>query len=170
MKEFLENVFGFLYALSMGDYIFLTGTFLLIIALIYIIYLLKREDVFMDEVRYEKDGNNDSYDIMKICEAIETDYKPENIDLTSYEEEQENNAIISYDELIKNKKNNMAINYDEEYKFDNPDISVKKINIEEFKMPEEKEKEIELKVKLMHYDKEEAFLKALKQLQQNLTN
>lgn len=169
MKEFLENVFGFLYALSMGDYIFLIGTFFLILALIYIIYLLKKEDIFMNEVRFEKNGNNDAYDIMKICEAIETDYKPENIDLTSYEEEQENNAIISYDELIKNK-NNTTINYDEDYKFESSDINVKKINMEEFKMPEKKEREIELKVKLMHYDKEEAFLKALKQLQQNLTN
>ena len=123
----------------------------------------------MSDVRYENSGNNDSFDIMKICEAIETDYKPSNIDLTSYEEEQEENAIISYDELIKNK-NNMTINYDENYSYDHPDLNVKKINIEEFKMPKKKEKEIELKVKLMNYDKEEAFLKALKQLQQNLTN
>lgn len=169
MKNFLENIFGFLYTLSMGDYFFLIGTFLLIIALIYIIYLIKRDDVFMDEVRFEKEGNNDSYDIIKICEAIETDYKPGNIELTSYEEEQENNAIISYDELIKNKKN-LSINYDEDYKYESDELKVKKINIEEYKMSEKCEKEIELKVKLMHYDKEEAFLSALKQLQQNLSN
>ncbi len=169
MKSFLENIKGFLYTLSIGDYIFLISSMLLMLALIYIIYLLKKEDVFMSDVRYENSGNNDSFDIMKICEAIETDYKPSNIDLTSYEEEQEENAIISYDELIKNK-NNMTINYDENYSYDHPDLNVKKINIEEFKMPKKKEKEIELKVKLMNYDKEEAFLKALKQLQQNLTN
>ena len=125
--------------------------------------------MFVDEVKYEKVGNNDAYDIMRICEAIETDYNPGNIELTNYEEEQENNAIISYDELIKNK-NNFKINYDEDYKYDSDELKVKKINIEEYKMPEQQEKEIELKVKLMHYDKEEAFLKALKQLQQNLTN
>lgn len=168
MKEFLQNVFGFLYALSMGDYFFLIGTFLLIIALIYIVYLIKKDD-FMDEKRFEKDGNNDSMDILKICEAIESDYKPGTIELTSYEEEQENSAIISYDELVKNKNLN-TINYDKEYKYDSDELSVKKINIEEYKMSEKSEKEIELKVKLMHYDKEEAFLKALKQLQQNLSN
>ena len=169
MREFLENVFGFLYALSMGDYVFLIGTFLLIIALIYVVYIIKRDDIFMGEVIHNGEVKNDSYDIMKICEAIESDYNPGNIELTPYEEEQENNAIISYDELIKNK-NNIIINYDEDYKYDSDELSVKKINIGEYKMSNEKEKEIELKVKLMHYDKEEAFLKALKQLQQNLSN
>ena len=167
VKEFLENIFGFLYVLSMGDYFFLIATFLLIIALIYVIYLIKRDD-FMDEKRYDS-IDNDSMDILSICEKIESEYKPSTIELTSYEEEQENNAIISYDELIKNKNLN-TINYDSEYKYDSDELSVKKINIEEFKMSEKKEKEIELKVKLMHYDKEEAFLQALKQLQQNLSN
>jgi len=168
VKEFLENIFGFLYALSMGDYFFLIATFLLIIALIYIIYLIKRDD-FMDEKRFGDYCDNDSMDILSICEAIESGYKPGTIELTSYEEEQENNAIISYDELIKNKNQN-TINYDADYKYDSDELNVKKINIEEYKISEKREKEIELKVKLMHYDKEEAFLRALKQLQQNLSN
>lgn len=168
MKDFLENIFGFLYALSMGDYFFLIATFLLILALIYIIYLIKRDD-FMDEKRFEVNKDNDAMDILSICEKIESEYKPGTIELTSYEEEQENNAIISYDELIKNKNQN-TINYDADYKYDSDELSVKKINIEEYKMSEKREKEIELKVKLMHYDKEEAFLRALKQLQQNLSN
>ena len=169
VKKFLEDILGFLYALSMGDYFFLIGTFLLILALIYIIYIIKRDDCFMDEKRYEKDGENDSMDILSICEKIESEYKPSTIELTSYEEEQENNAIISYDELVKNKNAN-TIKYDQEYKYNSDELSVKKINIEEYKLSEKCEKEIELKVKLMNYDKEEAFLKALKQLQQNLTN
>ena len=168
MKEFLENIFGFLYALSMGDYFFLIGTFLLILALIYIVYLIKRDD-FMDEKRFESMGNDESMDILKICEKIESEYKPGTIELTSYEEEQENSAIISYDELLKSKNLNI-INYDEEYNYGSDELSVKKINIEDYKISERQEKEIELKVKLMHYDKEEQFLKALKQLQQNLIN
>lgn len=168
MKDFLENILGFLYALSMGDYFFLIATFGLILALIYIIYLIKRDD-YMNEKRFDADYDNDSMDILSICEKIESEYKPGTIELTSYEEEQENNAIISYDELIKSKNVN-TINYDAEYKYDSDELSVKKINIEEFKMSEKCEKEIELKVKLMHYDKEEAFLQALKQLQQNLSN
>jgi len=168
VKDFLENILGFLYALSMGDYFFLIATFLLILALIYIIYLIKRDD-FMDEKRFDADYDNDSMDILSICEKIESEYKPTTIELTKYEEEQENNAIISYDELIKNKNIN-AINYDNEYKYESDELSVKKIQIDEYKMSERDEKEIELKVKLMHYDKEEAFLAALKQLQQNLSN
>ena len=168
VKDFLENILGFLYALSMGDYFFLIATFLLILALIYIIYLIKRDD-FMNEKRFEVENDNDSMDILSICEKIESEYKPTTIELTKYEEEQENNAIISYDELIKNKNNNI-INYDDDYKYDSDELSVKKIQINEYKMDETREKEIELKVRLMHYDKEEAFLKALKQLQQNLSN
>lgn len=168
MKDFLENILGFLYALSMGDYFFLIATFLLILALIYIIYLIKR-DGFMDEKRFEVTNDNDSMDILSICEAIETDYKPGTIELTSYEEEQENNAIISYEELVKSKNTN-KINYDSEYKYDSDELNVRKIQIDEYKISEKAEKEIELKVKLMHYDKEEAFLTALKQLQQNLSN
>ena len=60
-------------------------------------------DDFMDEKRFEVNGDNDSMDILSICEAIESDYKPGTIELTSYEEEQENNAIISYEELVKSK-------------------------------------------------------------------
>ena len=168
MKDFLENILGFLYALSMGDYFFLIATFLLILALIYIIYLIKRDD-FMNEKRFEITNKNDCMDILSICEKIESEYKPTTIELTKYEEEQENNAIISYEELIKNKNNNI-INYDKDYKYESDELSVKKINIEEYKISEKCEKEIELKVKLMHYDKEEAFLKALKQLQQNLSS
>ena len=168
MKDFLENILGFLYALSMGDYFFLIATFLLILALIYIIYLIKRDD-FMDEKRFGDYCDNDSMDILNICEKIESEYKPTTIELTKYEEEQENNAIISYDELIKNKNIN-TIKYDNEYTYDSDELSVKKIKIDDYKISEKCEKEIELKVKLMHYDKEEAFLAALKQLQQNLSN
>ena len=79
--------------------------------------------------------------------------------------EQEESAIISYDELVKNK-NKVGIDYDEEYSSDIPNLSIKKINLtNEVKIEEEQK----LEVKLMQYDKEEAFLKALKQLQENLS-
>ena len=48
----------------------------------------------------EKDGD---IDLQSIINAIEESPKP-TIDLTSYEEEQENNAIISYDELVNGVK------------------------------------------------------------------
>lgn len=160
MKDILENIFGFLYTLSMGDYIFLTCTFAIILAFLYVLYLIKRDEEM--GIFYK---NDDISKLESIKETIEREYKPETIVLTDYEKEQEENAIISYDELIKNK-NKINISYDEEYEASTDEVLVKKINISDSKI--ENENKSSLEVKLMSYDKEEAFLTALKQLQQNL--
>jgi len=154
MKEIIGNLFGFLYTLSMGDYIFLSLTFILILLFIYMIHLMKKEEVKSDD------------SLHSIVKSIEKEYKPSNINLTEYESEQEKNAIISYDELIKNKEN-MNISYDDEYVSNNDEISIKKISLVETNFKEVPEK---IDVKLMSYEKEEEFLVALKQLQQNLLN
>ena len=156
MKEIIGNLFGFLYTLSMGDYIFFFLTFVLILLFIYMLLLLKK----LDETK-EID------DIETIKENIEKEYKPTTITLTEYETEQERNAIISYEELIKNK-DKFNVSYDEEYVSDTEEISVKKISLEETNYKEETKSNIN--VKLMNYDSEEAFLTALKQLQHNLIN
>ena len=162
MKSIIENIFGFLYTLSMGDYIFLTCTFLLILGLIYITFLIKRDDTVGTYY-----NESDISDLASIKEKIEKDYKPSAVKLTDYEEEQEKNAIISYEELLKNTKNN-NVSYDENYVSNTEEISVKKINLDSNSNIENTNSN--LKVKLMSYDKEEAFLTALKQLQQNLSN
>ena len=156
MKEVIGNLFGFLYTLSMGDYIFFSLTFILILLFIYMIFLLKT----VDEI-------NEIDNIESIKTHIENEYNPGTITLTEYESEQEKNAIIIYEELIKNK-DKFNVNYDEDYVSNTEEISIKKIILEETNLKEENTNE--LKVKLMSYDKEEAFLVALKQLQQNLTN
>lgn len=109
----------------------------------------------------------DDTDLETLKETIEKEYKPSSIQLTDYEEEQERNAIISYQELI-NSKDKVNISYDDEYVSPSEEITVKKINISDDVKSEVKNEEI--KVTLMSYDKEEAFLTALKQLQQNLSN
>ncbi len=171
MKEAFKNLFGFIYSLSMGDYFFFFGTFLLIVLFIYIIYLIKSDDgdntLEDDILNFTPEKKNDTFDIEAVSKDIEKNYKPEAIKLTSYEEEQENNAIISYDELVKNK-DKMQFNYDEDFEYEVPELKVKKFdlsNTSEIKIPEPK-----LEVKLMNYDKEEEFLKALKDLQHNLLN
>ena len=164
MKDILENIFGFLYTLSMGDYIFFFGTFILLLGFIYFVCLLKRDD---NLEKYYKNEENESEYINSIKESIEKDYKPTAIKLTDYEEEQEKSAIISYEELIKNK-DKFNVSYDETYENDNKEISVKKISLESTNTKEVTKSELE--VKLMKYDKEEEFLIALKQLQRNLTN
>lgn len=162
MKDIIGNIFGFLYTLSMGDYIFFIGTFIILLAFLYVLYLMNRDEDM--GVLYT---NNDITSIESIKETIEREYKPGNIELTDYEKEQEENAIISYEELIKNK-DKYTVSYDEEYKAETEEISVRKINVNE--TGKTTEEVSVLQVKLMNYDKEEAFLIALKQLQQNLSN
>lgn len=161
MKDIIGNIFGFLYTLSMGDYIFFIGTFIILLAFLYVLYLIKRSD---EEVSNEYDEIDT---LESIKETIEREYKPENIELTDYEKEQEQNAIISYEELIKNK-DKFTVSYDEDYKTESDEILVKKISLDDNGVKDEVSST--LQVKLMSYDKEEAFLTALKQLQQNLSN
>lgn len=166
MKEMYENLVGFIYSLSMGDYFFFVGTFLLIVLFVYILYLIKCSDG--EEALNAVSDKKDDFDIEAVTKAIEKDYKPETIRLTSYEEEQENNAVISYEELLKNK-DKISVSYDDEYEFEEPTLSVKKFdltNTSETPVIDESK----LKVQLMSYEKEEEFLKALKDLQSNLSH
>ena len=155
MKNVLENIFGFIYTLSMGDYLFFIATFIIIISFIYVVYLLIRDD--------KKESNEDINYLKDIKNTLENNYKPEYSNITEYEKEQEENAIISYEELIKNNKNN---SYNEEF-ISNEDILIKKININDNNKEKNKEK---INVKLLSYNEYEDFLIALKQLQHNLQN
>ena len=154
MKEMYENLVGFIYSLSMGDYFFFIGTFLLIVLFVYILYLIKCSDG--EEVLNAVSDKKDDFDIEAVTKAIEKDYKPETIRLTSYEE------------LLKNK-DKISVSYDDEYEFEEPTLSVKKFdltNTSETPVIDESK----LKVQLMSYEKEEEFLKALKDLQSNLSH
>ena len=63
MKDIIENIFGFLYTLSMGDYIFLIATFVIILAFVYVLYLIKRDEDMgslysNDDISYLENTNN----------------------------------------------------------------------------------------------------------------
>lgn len=163
MKEAIKNLFGFMYTLSMGDYFFFIGTFLLIVLFIYILYLLKSDSEEMPKLK-----EKESFDISKVTKNLENNYKPQttNIKLTSYEEEQENNAIISYDELVKTRELNV-VTYDEKFSNTIPGLDVKKFDLEgtgSLKIIEPK-----IEVKLIEYEQEEEFLRVLKDLQSKLS-
>ena len=68
MKETLKDLFGFMYSLSMGDYFFFIGTFLLIVLFIYIIYLLKTEPEELPKKKEEK------FDISKVTKNLEENF------------------------------------------------------------------------------------------------
>ena len=136
----------------------------IIFVLIFAVYLLSKLNIKEKYMETVSKANRDMQDLEKISKNIESDYKPVNIELTSYEKEQEDNAIISYDELVKTQDSGYS--YDESFKPES-DVSVKRIDLDkpsgEVIAPQEKNK-----VKLLNYDKEEAFLAALKQLQKDL--
>lgn len=117
--------------------------------------------------KYMEAVNNAKKDmdiLSSITKNIEENYKPVNIKLTKYEQEQEDNAIISYDELVRSKEKN-DVHYDNRYE-NKIDVDVKKVNLNN-NMGSLLENS-SINVRLMSYEKEEAFLRALKQLQSDL--
>ena len=119
----------------------------------------------------EAKSKRDMIDLERITKNIEKDYKPANINLTSYEQEQEDNAIISYQELLNSKDKN-HVNYDNGFN-NKTDIDIKKLikkNLADYVNNNSKNDfdQSRINVSLMSYEKEEAFLKALKQLKIDL--
>ena len=155
--------------MNYSDLIYIISIILLIIVAVYLLTRVSVKEKYMDTINK---ANKDMSDLEKITSRIEEEYKPINVELTSYEQEQEDNAIISYDELLSNrdKNNNSGFSYDSKYKSDN-DLSVKKIDLDNNVSSNEKEEipEEKVKVKLFNYEKEEAFLRTLKQLQSELS-
>ena len=112
-------------------------------------------------------AKRDMIDLEAITRNLEANYHPPVIELTNYEKEQEESAVISYEELLSKRKNSV-VNYDDSF-VNNTNVEVKKIdlrdNLETSQtiMPTTK-----IEVNLFNYEKEEAFLKALRQLQSDL--
>ena len=103
---------------------------------------------------------------MKIVKEIQENMGKEEpvVNFTQYEKDQEDKAIISYDELL-NKKNNYSLNYETEEV--NDDISIKKVNLDDL-VNHNKEVVPKIDVRVISFAKEEAFLEALKRLQKEL--
>lgn len=146
---------------SIDDLIFMTILlWLLLISVLVLRTLKNKEDIMSSELKSKRD----MIDLERITKNIEKDYKPTNINLTSYEQEQEDNAIISYQELL-NSKDKSHVNYDNGFN-NKTDINVKKVDLSNNSKNDFDQSRIN--VSLMSYEKEEAFLKALKQLKIDL--
>lgn len=146
---------------SIDDLIFMTILlWLLLISVLVLKTLKNKEDIMSSELKSKRD----MIDLERITKNIEKDYKPTNINLTSYEQEQEDNAIISYQELLNSKDKN-HVNYDNGFN-NKTDINVKKVDLSNNSKNDFDQSRIN--VSLMSYEKEEAFLKALKQLKIDL--
>ena len=139
------------------DIIFILIIIILLIIAVIVLLMIKREENKIMSI--EEKSKKTMLDLDKITANIERDYKPINIELTSYEQEQEENAVISYEEL-KNKSANTS------YEELDDTRGVKKIDFNK-QIDLEHTQKIEVPL-LSNYEKEEAFLKALRQLQSDL--
>lgn len=148
--------------LTIDDLLFIAiVVWLLLISVIVLKALKNKEEIMSSEAKSKRD----MIDLERITKNIERDYKPANINLTSYEQEQENNAIISYQELLNSKDKN-HVNYDGSFN-NKTDIDIKKVDLSNNDKNDYDEHN-QINITLMSYEKEEAFLKALKQLKIDL--
>lgn len=193
----LDDIWAIISSLSIVDYILYFGIITLICLVISLIYILKTEKMEQEDKDVFEEGpletsKDEEIDLQNIVNIIDENPKPL-VDMTAYEEEQEQKAIISYDELIKAAQAG-SLSYDNEELVDDV-IPVKKIQVSPMELPKLKENEsvissLELpqkepklevdtevspppttaQVKLFSYEKEEAFLKALQQLSELLND
>lgn len=164
----INDIISVLKGLSLVDYVLYVSVLILIILCVALFYVIRSENL-EDDIDNESLGRdamkekNEELDLQAIVNSIDENPKPK-IDISSYEEEQEQTAIISYDELLK-KANELHLNYEEEQMVDDV-IPVKKIDISSMFSSATPQTLNEQKV--FHYEREEAFLKTLKELNQLL--
>lgn len=156
--DLLSDILSFLKALRFVDIVFFFAVLvlmILIITLIYFIVINKEESKAKEETAE-----------MKIVKEIRENMNSSEptINFNEYEKDQEEKAIISYDELL-NKNTNYVLNYEKEEVDD--DFSVKKINLDNIAVSGKEDRQ-HMEVRVISFAKEEAFLQALKQLQKEL--
>ncbi len=196
MNNIINDISNVLSNLSLPDYILIGAIIVLIILVIALIYVLKndtiedntesfeehyspiKEDIKENINAIEEVEQSDSNDLNNIVKSIE-ETNPPRIDMTMYEQEQENTAIISYEELLKRMNQGSIV--EKEEMLDNT-ISIKKLNfdntIEETgtntfanDLKEIKNnivEEVSENSFLFEYEEQEKFLKALKELDKSL--
>ena len=160
MKLF-NDIGDFLETLSFIDVVFFFAVLILIILVVTLIYFIK---INKDDEEDKK--QDDETAEMKIVKEIRENMKNDDvvINFTDYEKDQEEKAIISYDELL-NKSNKYGLNYEKEDVYD--DLSVKKVDLDNL-VNKNSEIKVNSDVRVISFAKEEAFLEALKQLKKEL--
>ena len=146
-------------ALRLVDIIFFFAVLILMILIVTLIYFIK-----INNETEEKDLEETQE--MKIAKELRDSMKNSEptIKFTDYEKDQEDKAIISYDELL-NKGNNYELNYEKEEMHD--ELSVKKVDLDNL-VNKNNNTVSNIEVRLISFQKEEAFLEALKRLQKEL--
>lgn len=183
MANIVADFTTFIKSLNFIDIMFVLSILGLVILIVILIYIIKINDDESDEkIVQEEEKVEEDLDLMQITKEIdEKAIKP--LSLNDYEKEQEEKAIISYDELLKTKDLQEDINYIKEQNLG--DLTVKSVDVESITKPIElpkikeklakmnkKKEEVEMseepKPVLISYEKEEEFLRTLKVLEQSL--
>lgn len=161
MKIF-SDIYNLLMALRFVDIVFYFSILILMILIVILIYFIKINKIEEDEKN--KLGETQE---MEIARKLRDNMKSSDkmIQFTDYEKDQEDKAIISYDELLNKETNNYELNYETEEMHD--DLSVKKVDLDNL-VNKSNSAVSNLEVRVISFQKEEAFLEALKRLQKEL--
>lgn len=174
------------------------GLVFVIIAIVYLIYSQskvntynnnnKREDEVEENITYNifndnkeevkeeiplleqmvEESKEDVFDLKNVTKELESLPKERTIQLTDYEREQEETAIISYDELVTQSIPRLEISKAlKEEVLEEYDYDVEVPEVEEIK-EEVKENVVEETTTTSNYDHEESFLDGLKDLKNSL--
>ncbi len=168
--QIFSDIINFIKTLSFVDIVFFFAVLALMLLIITLIYFLRENndsDIEVNKSYDKKELSSDEAALLSLKELTEAleNAEPKEVNLNRYEEEQEEKAIISYEELL-NRKNDFAINYSEEENIDE-ELTIKKVDLDNLINKEVTEPQ-HISVTVISYDKEEAFLQALKTLQQTL--
>ena len=157
--NFLKDVYKFFQYLTFVDIIFFAAIITLLILIVVLIYFIminkdyqenkpdssniKKDDkkdlneliAQIDKPTAEKEIDNEEegelLDLESLTKKLQEERESNRINFTEYEKDQEEKAIISYDELLK-KQNRYSINYEKEIKDD--DVIIKKVNLSNWEL------------------------------------
>ena len=124
----LSDIKEFLLTLNFIDIVFFFAVLTLMVLVVTLIYFIKINDDVLKTRSLIKGETQEMKIVQEITKNLEKNNDDNNahIDFTEYEKDQEEKAIISYEELL-NKNNNYEINYENEEMQD--DLLIKKFDL-----------------------------------------
>lgn len=155
----MSGLISFFKNITFIDYIFFFSVIFLIVLVVSLIYFIRVNEDIIEKADSIEDPDN----LRKIAKEIKKESKP--VNFTSYEKEQEDKAIISYEELLNNT-GEFELNYASEEKKD--DLVVKKVDLNNIVNLNNQIEVAKSEIPLFSLKREEEFLKALKELQNQL--
>ncbi len=148
----VKDLFG---TITFIDFIFFFAIIALLILIVILVHFIKiNNEVLLNNRTIIKPKSDLEQINEELVNAANT------VKFTNYEIEQEEKAIISYEELLR-KKQPHELNYLEEKEIDG--LSIKKINIDDMYSEKTPKNDI-IETRVISYQKEEEFLKTLKVL------